>query len=64
MLAGEREYRSVGIILRDGPSSSQAGRILQQRDSQHDGDRGSRSMPGSKHRYFHGDPALHSQQHL
>lgn len=61
MLAGERRYRSVGIILHDDPSSSQTGRILQQCDSQYAGDRGSRSMPGSKHRYFYGDSALRSQ---
>jgi len=61
IFAGGREYRCVGIILRDGSSSSQARRILQQRDSQHAGDRGSRSMPGSKHRYFRGDPALRPQ---
>lgn len=28
IFAGEREYRCVGIILRDGSSSSQARRIL------------------------------------
>lgn len=47
ILTAEREYRCDGIILRDGSSSSQAGWILQQRDSQHASDRGSRSMLGS-----------------
>ncbi|XP_011685452.1 PREDICTED: uncharacterized aarF domain-containing protein kinase 2-like isoform X2 [Wasmannia auropunctata] len=36
--AGERKYRCVGIILRDGSSPSQTGRILQQRNPQHAGD--------------------------
>ncbi|TGZ53633.1 hypothetical protein DBV15_10433 [Temnothorax longispinosus] len=47
---------------RDGPSLSQAGRFLQQRDSQHAGDRGPRPLPGSRRRYLRGAPALRLQQ--
>lgn len=47
LFAGECKYRCDGIIFRHGSLSSQTGWILHQRDSQHVGDRGSRSTSGS-----------------